>query len=83
MSPMKYQITVQGHLDSRWADWFSGMAITSGVCGEDQPTTTLTGVVVDQPALHGILAQIRDLNLTIISVTRLDAGRDRVNGANA
>ena len=83
MSPMKYQITVVGHLDSGWADWFSGMAIAPSVGREDRPITTLTGVVADQPALHGILARIRDLNLTIVSVTRLEASRDRANGANS
>jgi hypothetical protein len=78
---MKYQITVQGHLDSKWATWFEGMEITSHLCRDDEPCTVLTGVVADQPALHGILARIRDLNLILVSVCWLDAGSsERVKG---
>ena len=64
-----YQIRVQGELDDHWSEWFSGMAIQRDT---QSPTTTLTGVV-DQSALHGILARIRDLNLKLLSVTRLEA----------
>lgn len=67
----QYQIKVKGILDSRWASWFDEMTITV----EDEPdnltTTTLAGPVIDQAALHGILAKIRDLNLTLISVIPL------------
>ena len=58
-----YQITVQGRLDENWSDWFDGMKITV-----EHDATTLTGSVVDQAALHGILNKIRDLNLALISV---------------
>ena len=58
-----YQITVQGKLDESWSDWFDGMKITV-----EHDATTLTGHVVDQAALHGILNKIRDLNLALISV---------------
>jgi hypothetical protein len=61
-----YHIRVRGHLDQRWADWFDGFEI-QGV-GED---TVLTGCVLDQAALHGVLAKIRDLGLTILMVERL------------
>jgi hypothetical protein len=71
---MKYQITVQGHLDGKWATWFEGMEITPHVCRDGKPRTVLTGVVADQAALYGMLARIRDLNLTLVSVCWLDAG---------
>ena len=58
-----YRIVVRGRLDESWSNWFDGMAIAS-VDG----LTELTGAVVDQSALHGILTRIRDLNLTLVSV---------------
>jgi hypothetical protein len=66
-----YRISVQGKLDEDWSDWLDGMTITF-----ERSTTTLTGPVADQPALRGILDRIWDLNLTLISVTRVkvDAG---------
>ena len=62
-----YQIKVQGKLDESWSDWLSGMRITfeSGI-------TTVTGPVADQSALRGILSKIWDLNLMLISVTRIE-----------
>ena len=62
-----YQIRVNGHLDSRWSDWFDGFRIMH--CDED---TMLSGCVPDQAALHGILEKIRDLGLTILLVERLE-----------
>ena len=62
-----YTIRLQGHLDSRWADRLHGMTFTFPGDG----TTTLTGPLIDQSALHGLLAQIRDLGIPIISVQRL------------
>lgn len=64
-----YQIRVQGCLDDHWAGWFEGLTLTRDVA---QGTTLLTGSVPDQAALHGILAQIRDLGLTLVSLTRLE-----------
>jgi len=61
-----YQIRVQGKLDERWSDWFNGMAITS-----ERGVTKLTGAVMDQARLRGILSKIWDLNLTLISVNRI------------
>jgi hypothetical protein len=62
-----YQITVKGHLDNRWDNWFEGLTITALDDGE----TLLTGPVVDQAALHGLLRKVRDLGLPLLSVTRV------------
>jgi len=70
--PTTYWIRVQGTLDKRWSDWFSGMAITSEIGGDGSPITSLTGPVADQAILRGILVKIWDLNLTLISVTRIE-----------
>ncbi|MHB9033204.1 MAG: hypothetical protein ACYC6L_09165 [Anaerolineae bacterium] len=63
--PDYYEIKVKGNLDPRWSDWFAGLEVTPLNGGE----TLLSGFVADQPALHGLLERIRDLNLTLISVT--------------
>ncbi len=65
---MVYQIRLEGHLGSEWAEWFEGMVVTVGGDGE----TLLTGPVVDQAALHGLLKKVRDLGLPLISVNRMD-----------
>lgn len=65
-----YQITIEGHLDNRWDDWFDGYTITSQ--DQNQNITTLTGPVADQAALRGLLNQIWDFNLAVIAVERLD-----------
>jgi hypothetical protein len=65
-----YCLTVRGHLDGAWSDWFDGLTITRGDHGE----TFLTGPVVDQTALHGVLIKIRDLGLPLLALTRLDPG---------
>jgi len=70
--PMTYRIKVQGTLDERWSDWFSGMAITSEIGGDGLPITSLTGPVADQAILRGVLVKIWDLNLTLISVARIE-----------
>lgn len=61
-----YEIRLKGHLDNRWADWFEGLTITL----EDNGETLLSGPVVDQAALHGLLRKIRDLGMPLISVKR-------------
>ena len=66
-----YEIRVKGHLAPIWSETFDGMQITLTPDGE----TTLRGAVVDQAALHGLLARIRDLNLILISVNRVDDAR--------
>ncbi len=65
-----YEIVVQGCLDEHWSAWFGGMALRHGIGADGSPVTTLTGPVADQAALHGLLGRIRDLNLTLLSVTR-------------
>ncbi len=67
--PEHYTIRIKGHLAPRWSEWFENMTITQTESGE----TILDGRVADQSALHGLLAKIRDLNLTILAVTRVDA----------
>jgi hypothetical protein len=65
--PMVYQIRIKGHLGPRWTDWFEGMTITL----EDNGETLLTGPVVDQAALHGLLRKVRDLGMPLISAVRV------------
>jgi hypothetical protein len=66
-----YRITIQGHLDSEWSDWFDGLTITLVGNGE----TILTGPLADQTALHGVLIKIRDLGLPLLSLTRIEPER--------
>ena len=65
-NPTIYRIKIKGHLEDRWVDWFEGMTLIY----ENDGSTTLHGPLTDQPALHGILNKIRDLNLKLISVER-------------
>jgi hypothetical protein len=65
--PVIYQIRIKGHLDRRWTDWFEGLTITQ----EDNGDTLLTGPVVDQAALYGLLRKVRDLGMPLISAIRL------------
>ncbi len=59
-----YEIRLKGYLDARWADWFDGLTITL----EEDGNTLLTGPVMDQAALHGLLKKVRDLGLPLVSV---------------
>ena len=68
-----YRITIKGHLDSEWSDWFDGLTITMVHNGE----TMLTGPIVDQTALHGVLIKIRDLGLPLLSLTRIEPERGK------
>lgn len=61
-----YRIRIKGHLDRRWSAWFDGLVILA----EQDGTTTLTGPITDQPALHGVLVRIRDLGLCLLSVNQ-------------
>jgi hypothetical protein len=60
-----YELRVHGHLDERWSSWFDGLTLTH----EPDGTTTLRGPVADQAELHGLLAKVRDLGATLVSVT--------------
>ncbi len=60
----RYEIRIAGHLDTRWAAWFEGMSLTHAPDG----TTTLTGIVADQSALHGLLQKLRDIGVPLLSV---------------
>lgn len=59
-----YEIRLKGHLGAQWTDWFDGMTVT----WEEDGSTTLTGVVADQAALHGLFKRIRDLGLPLLAV---------------
>ena len=66
---MVYQIRIMGHLGREWTDWFEGLTITALDNGE----TLLTGAVVDQAALHGLLRKVRDLGIPLLSVVCVKA----------
>ncbi len=69
-----YEIQVRGELDQGWRQWFNGLAITFSHTSDQSSVTTLTGPVADQAALRGMLCKLWDLNLTLISVRRIEAG---------
>jgi hypothetical protein len=68
--PVVYQIRLKGHLGSQWTDWFDGLTITLAEDGD----TLLTGPVIDQAALHGLLKKVRDLGMPLLSVNRVQIG---------
>jgi len=72
MEQDRYQVRVQGWIDERWVDWLDGMTMTYEGTKDDAPITELAGPVVDQAALRGLLTKIWDLNLTVISVARVE-----------
>jgi len=67
-----YALKIKGHLEERWSEWFEGLVITH----ESNGTTTLSGPLPDQASLHSILLKIRDMNLTLISVTQSEPDLD-------
>ena len=69
--PVIYQIRIKGHLSREWTDWFEGMTITL----EDNGDTLLTGPVVDQAALHGLLKKVRDLGVPLLSIWPAEPGQ--------
>jgi len=83
--PMVYQIRIKGHLSSQWADWFEGLTITL----EDEGYTLLTGPIIDDAALYGILKRVRDLGMQLVSVNQIEPDSEkrsdveRISSANA
>ena len=69
--PTIYQIRVKSHLASDWTDWFEGLTITL----EEGGDMLLTGPVVDQAALHGLLKKVRDLGIPLLSVIRIESSQ--------
>ncbi len=63
-----YQITVKGHLNPSWADWFDGLTIAPLPNG----STVISGPVVDQAALHSLLRKVRDLGLPLVAVIHVE-----------
>ena len=63
-----YEIRLKGHLDDRWAEWFESLTITL----EEDGDTLLTGPVVDQAALHGLLKKVRDSGMSLVSVSLVE-----------
>ena len=72
--PTIYQIRVKSHLGPDWAEWFEGLSITL----ENNGDTLLTGPVVDQAALHGLLKKVRDLGMPLVSVNPVDCNETRL-----
>ncbi len=68
---MVYQIRIKGHLGSQWTDWFGGLTITL----EEDGVTILTGPVVDQAAVYGLLRKVRDLGMPLLSVKSVKPGQ--------
>jgi hypothetical protein len=75
--PMVYQIRIKGHLGCEWTDWFEGLAIQL----QDDGETLLTGPVVDQAALHGLLRKVRDVGMPLVSVMRVRPGQAEASDA--
>jgi hypothetical protein len=68
--PGLYEIRLKGHLGSEWTDWFEGLTIKL----EENGDTLLTGPVIDQAALHGLLKKVRDLGMPLVSVSPVEPG---------
>ena len=77
MAQDRYQIRVKGHLGMEWSAWFDGLAITNVEQGE----AILSGIIVDQAALFGVLLKIRDLGLPLLAVNQIEPYRDGLQAA--
>ena len=69
---MVYQFKIKGSLDSQWSDWFDSLTITT----DDEGNTLLTGPVIDDAALYGLIKKVRDLGMTLISFNQIKSGHD-------
>jgi hypothetical protein len=76
--PLVYQIRIKGHLGREWTDWFEGLTITL----EDNGETLLTGPVVDQAALYGVLKKVRDVGMPLLSVVCVTPGQTEASAVN-
>ena len=74
--PLIYQIRIRGHLPGQWSDWFAGLAITL----EDNGDTLLTGPLADQAALFGLLKEVRDLGIPLVSVSPMESSPKVTSG---
>lgn len=72
--PAVYQIRIKGHLGPQWSDWFEGMTITP----QDNGDTCVTGPVIDQSALHGLLRKVRDLGVPLLSIVEVQPDQQDV-----
>jgi hypothetical protein len=77
--PMVYQIRIKGHLGGQWTDWFGGLSITL----QDNGDTLISGPVVDQAALYGLLRKVRDLGLPLLAVVRVEPGQANTSDVSA
>jgi hypothetical protein len=75
----RYEIRLTGHLDAHWAAWFDGLTVSR----EGDGTTLISGPIVDQAALHGVLQRIRDLGLRLVSVSRIEPDQPATTGIDA
>ena len=77
--PMVYQIRIKGHLGRQWTAWFEGLTITL----EEHGNSLLTGPVIDQAALHGLLKKVRDLGMPLLSVNSVEPGSQDTSDVKA
>ena len=73
-----YEIRVKGHLDGRWSEWFDGLLISNLMNGE----AVLSGEIIDQAALHGVLIKVRDLGLPLLAVSRVESVKGTPGGGD-
>jgi len=76
--PMIYQIRIEGHLDVQWTNWFSGLSVSL----EENGDTLLTGPVIDQSSLFGLLKKVRDLGLPLVSLNRVEPGKPDISSTS-
>ena len=76
--PVVYQIRIKGHLGQQWTAWFEGLTLTLEESGE----TLLTGLLIDQAALHGVLKKVRDLGMPLLAVNRVRPRRLQARHVN-
>jgi hypothetical protein len=69
--PARYEIKVKGQLDENWSDWLTGLDIEFDANETDAPVTTLSGTIVDQAALLGLLRTLHNMHLTVLSINRI------------